>query len=152
MVEAGGIEPTVRRTRTESFSEGSRYFCFHPIGAYRQATIGLSRKISLMKSRDTLHKPARSGHAPTEAPGKLPSGRSCVIKQLKRSFRWQLSFPTIFNEVRWGPRLATFGPSLPRRTLYAPRLITSSKSLFNFSCCIPFCHLFPLVVNLFTFG
>ncbi|GAV21562.1 hypothetical protein cpu_00720 [Carboxydothermus pertinax] len=75
-MEAGGIEPTVRRTSAESFSEGSRYFSFHPIGAYRQATIGISRKISLRKSRDTLSKPARLGHAPAEIPGQFPSGRS----------------------------------------------------------------------------
>ncbi len=43
MVEAGGIEPTVRKTDHRSFSERRLYFRFRATGAYSQAPLELSR-------------------------------------------------------------------------------------------------------------
>jgi hypothetical protein len=43
MVEAGGIEPAVRKTDHRSFSERRLQFSFRSAGAYSQAPLALSR-------------------------------------------------------------------------------------------------------------
>jgi len=46
LVEAGGIEPTVRKTDHRSFSERRLHFIFRSVDAYSRASLELSRWFS----------------------------------------------------------------------------------------------------------
>jgi len=70
MVEAGGIEPTVRRTDHRSISERRLQFRFCSAGAYSRAPLELSRWILLEPSENWVQAspfkwPPSPGHGPS---------------------------------------------------------------------------------------
>jgi len=92
VVEAGGVEPTVRKKSHKTFYERRLCFRFRSVGAHNQASPELSRWMSPRASENWLKGNPVFYDTPNPAPQAGAGGMLAAIKQLERNYRyWQLN-------------------------------------------------------------